>query len=213
MTEEETRAWMEAHFDVPRETWAKLERYVALLLAEAGRQNLIAESTKAIVWSRHIVDSAQLIPLTTELRPGRTWIDLGSGAGLPAIVVAILSGWKTIMIESRRMRIEFLRELVTSLDLDAQVFGGRVESMIDQSVLPGGVISARAYAPMDRLFESAIHLADEETLWVLPKGRNWQNELASARKAWHGEFHVEHSITDPESAIIVARSVRRKGRK
>jgi len=212
VTEDDARAWIANHFDVSRETWEKLDRYVAILLAEMRVQNLIAESTRPHIWARHIVDSAQLLPLTAEAAEGR-WIDLGSGAGLPGIVMALLMDRPVLMVESRRKRIDFLSGLLEELDLaHAAVFGGRVEAV---PATAAAIISARAYAPLPRLFESAVHLADEKTLWVLPKGRNAQNELEAARSAWQGAFHVEQSVTDADSAIIVARSVtsvRRKGR-
>lgn len=204
MTEEEARAWLEAHFPVPRKTWRSLERYVALLLQAAEEQNLIAESTKAYVWTRHIVDSAQLLLLAKGAEPG-SWIDLGSGAGLPGIVIACLSGRPVLMVESRRKRIAFLKETIDELRLrDASVFGGRVEVVPPQAA---AVISARAYAPLPRLLESAVHIGDKSTLWVLPKGRNAEIELEAARPAWQGAFHVERSVTDVESAIIVAHGV------
>ncbi|SCW62398.1 16S rRNA (guanine527-N7)-methyltransferase [Sphingobium faniae] len=212
MTEEEARAWLAQKFDVSRETWLKLERFVAILLAEMDQQNLIAESTRPHIWARHIVDSAQLLTFTDAAVDG-PWVDLGSGAGLPGVVVALLTDRPLLMIESRRKRIEFLQAVAEELGLGhVRVFGGRVEAV---SPHPAAIISARAYAPLPRLLESAIHLADEKTLWVLPKGRNAQNELETARPAWQGVFHVEQSVTDAESAIIVARSVkpvRRKGR-
>ncbi len=210
MNEEEAREWLRAHFDVPRETWARLDGYVMLLLAEAEQQNLISEATKAQMWSRHIVDCAQLIPLAGARSPGE-WIDLGAGAGLPGMVVAILSDWPVLMVESRRLRVGFLQHVIDSLDLTAKVHLGRIETL--QAIRPAAVISARAYAPLPRLFASSVHLASQETIWLLPKGRNWQNELETARKAWQAAFHVEQSITDPESAVVVARGLRKKGRR
>jgi 16S rRNA (guanine527-N7)-methyltransferase len=207
MTEDEARAWLQSHFDVPRETSALLERFVALLLDEAGRQNLIADSTKGHVWSRHIVDSAQLITLADE--PNGRWIDLGSGAGLPGLVVAILRDAPMVLVESRRKRAEFLQETVEALGLSVRVTveARRVES------LPSGtaarVISARAFAPLDRLLEVANSLSRSGTVWVLPKGRSVQSELELISPTWQGVFHVEQSVTDPDSAIIVARNVRR----
>lgn len=209
MTEEEARAWLGATFDVPRGTWDRLERYVALLLEESERQNLISESTKSQIWSRHIVDSAQLIPLAGAA--GGQWIDLGSGPGLPGIVVAILSEWQVLMVESRRLRANFLEGAVSALGLSAQTSCTRVELVKIER--PAAVISARAFAPLPRLFATAAHLGGPETLWVLPKGRNWQNELASAREAWQAAFHVEQSITDADSAIVVARGLKKKGRR
>lgn len=212
MTEEEARAWLGQQFDVSRETWERLEAYVAILLAEMEQQNLIAESTRPHVWARHIVDSAQLIPLAAKAGEGQ-WIDLGSGAGLPGIVVAILTNRPVQMVESRRKRIDFLNGVIEHLGLSrASVFGGRVETV---PVAQAAVISARAYAPLPRLLESAVHLSTEKTVWVLPKGRNAQNELETASRSWQGVFHVERSVTDADSAIIVAHavgSVRRKAR-
>lgn len=209
MTEDEARAWLAAQFDVSRETWTRLDRYIALLFDEMSRQNLIAESTRDHVWARHVVDSAQLLPLAEKAVDG-VWIDLGSGAGLPGVIVALLFGRRVLMVESRRKRIDFLNHVIDDLNLDASVFGGRVEML--QDVRPGAVVSARAFAPLPKLFATSAHLSDAETLWLLPKGKNWQNELETTRQAWQGAFHVERSITDPDSAIIVARAVKRRGR-
>lgn len=210
MTEDEARAWLTAQFDVPRETWDRLERYVAILLSAMDEQNLIAESTRPHIWARHIVDSAQLLLLARDAGEGE-WVDLGSGAGLPGIVVACLSDRPVLMIETRRKRIDFLNEVIAQLDLrHARVFGGRVESA---APMHAAVISARAYAPLPKLFASALHLSDKNSLWVLPKGRNAQNELEAARPAWQGMFHVEPSVTDADSAIIVAQAVMPAGKK
>ncbi|PDH67326.1 MAG: 16S rRNA (guanine(527)-N(7))-methyltransferase RsmG [Sphingomonadaceae bacterium MED-G03] len=210
MTEDEARAWLTAQFDVPRETWDRLERYVAILLSAMDEQNLIAESTRPHIWARHIVDSAQLLLLARDAGEGE-WVDLGSGAGLPGIVVACLSDRPVLMIETRRKRIDFLNEVIAQLDLrHARVFGGRVESA---APMHAALISARAYAPLPKLFASALHLSDKNSLWVLPKGRNAQNELEAARPAWQGMFHVEPSVTDADSAIIVAQAVMPAGKK
>jgi 16S rRNA (guanine527-N7)-methyltransferase len=213
VTEEEARVWLDAQFDVSRETWDRLERYVAILLAAMDEQNLIAESTRPHVWARHIVDSAQLLRHAESAGEG-DWYDLGSGAGLPGIVVACLSTRPVTMVESRRKRIEFLDAVIDQLDLKrARVLGARVEAV---PATAAAVISARAYAPLAKLLSSAAHLANEKTLWVLPKGRNAQNELEAVRPSWQGNFHMEASVTDTDSAILIARSVkpvaRRKGR-
>ncbi len=210
MTEEEARAWLGAQFDVPRETWERLERYVAILLSAMDEQNLIAESTRPHVWARHIVDSAQLMLHAKAAGEGE-WLDLGSGAGLPGIVLACLSDRPLRMVESRRKRIDFLNDVITDLGLkNASVFGGRVEMV---PATTAAVISARAYAPLPKLLSSALHLSDKNSLWVLPKGRNAQNELEATRPAWQGVFHVEPSVTDADSAIIVARSVQPAGKR
>ncbi|EQB13650.1 16S rRNA (guanine(527)-N(7))-methyltransferase RsmG [Sphingobium lactosutens] len=210
MTEEDAKAWIDAHFNVSRETWKCLERYVAILLSAMDEQNLIAQSTRPHIWTRHIVDSAQLLGLTSNASSG-LWVDLGAGAGLPGIVIATLSDRPLLMIETRRKRIDFLKDVIADLGLrNAQVFGGRVEAA---PAMNAAVISARAYAPLPKLIGSALHLSNTDSLWVLPKGRSAKNELEAARASWQGVFHVEPSVTDADSAIIVARNVAPAGKK
>lgn len=211
MTEDEARQWLTSMLGVPRETMAMLERYVALLLDEATRQNLIADSTRDHVWARHIVDSAQLLPLAEGAGAG-PWIDLGSGPGLPGLVIAALSERPMILVESRRKRVEFLEHAAEAMGLASRVAveGRRVEVLPDG--LAAGVISARAFAPLDRLFMVAHRFSRSGTVWLLPKGRSAQSELEVVRGTWQGVFHVKQSVTDPDSAIIVARNVRRGNR-
>lgn len=212
MTEEEAKNWLRQQFDVSRETWDRLERYVALLLQEMQNQNLIAESTRDHVWARHIVDSAQLLPFAPAARKGDLWVDLGAGAGLPGIVVAILSGYDVLMIEMRKKRVAFLEMVIADLALaNARVEGRKVEQVHLPAHIRAKVISARAYAPMDRLIDSARHLAGKKTMWILPKGQNFKNELAIASALWHSEAHVEQSLTAPDSAILILGPVREQG--
>ena len=211
MTEEEAKGWLRARFDVPRETWERLELFVAELLAENAHQNLIATSTAGHVWARHVVDSAQLL-LHAPSNDGGVWLDLGSGPGLPGLVIAILSGWKVSLVESRRGRIAFLSAMLEKLSLtNAAIYGCRLEAL--SNAVPVSVISARAFAPLDRLLEKAVRFSNPGTIWLLPKGKNCQNELQHIRPHWQGEFSIERSVTDPESAILVARSVRKRGKR
>jgi 16S rRNA (guanine527-N7)-methyltransferase len=211
MTEDEARSWLVEALDVPRETMNVLDRYVALLLDEATRQNLISDSTRDHVWARHIVDSAQLLMLASDA-PAGTWIDLGSGAGLPGLVIAALTDRPMLLVESRRKRVEFLAEAVKAMGVEkhVKVEGRRVETLPDGTA--AAVISARAFAPLDRLFTVAHRISRSGTVWLLPKGRGAQSELEVARGAWQGVFHVKQSVTDPASEIIVARNLRRGSR-
>lgn len=200
MTEEEARAQL----DVPRGTMATLEKYVELIHVESARQNLVSASTLDSIWSRHIVDSAQLAPL---LRSGR-FIDIGSGAGLPGIVLAAITGSPTLLIEPRRKRAEFLADCAATLGLaNVSVRQARAETV---AAPPAASITARAVAPLAALFAAAAHLADRDTRWILPKGRSAQSELAAARATWHGAFRIVVSVTDPDSAIVIAEQVGRK---
>jgi 16S rRNA (guanine527-N7)-methyltransferase len=211
VTEEEAKAWLHARFDVPRETWERLDAFVAALLEENSHQNLIAASTADHVWSRHIVDSAQLL-LHAPANDGGAWLDLGSGPGLPGLVIAILSDWQVSLVESRRGRVAFLSAMLEKLSLPtAQVHGCQLEAL--KKTVPVSVISARAFAPLDRLFEKAVRFSNSHTIWLLPKGKNCQNELQIVRPYWQGEFSIEQSVTDPESAILIARSVKKGGKR
>lgn len=211
MTEDEARRWLQHNFDVSRETWLLLERYVGMILEEGKQQNLIADSTRAEIWARHVVDSAQLLlhaPLSTT---GALWIDLGSGAGLPGVIIAILSGYEVVMIEVRRKRADFLEAVVDALALrNARIFCGKAERALAPH--PAAIISARAFAPIERLIPSALHLADFSTIWLLPKGQNHQNELAIVRRLWQCEASAEPSVTAADSAIVRLSYVRQQRR-
>lgn len=207
MTEDDARAWLANELSVSRETFDRLEAFIAFLFAEAEKQNLISASTRDHVWARHIVDSAQLLPLAQDAGEG-AWVDLGSGAGFPGLIVAALTERPVILIESRRKRVDFLNEAAAVLGVADRV---RVEGRRVEMVEPiaASVISARAFAPLDRLFDLAARFSRSGTLWLLPKGRNAQSELEAARNSWQGVFHVKQSVTDAESSIIVAHGVKR----
>ena len=191
---------------VSRETIERLEVYAALLRKESAQQNLIAKSTLDTLWERHVVDSAQLVRF--EPAPGASWIDLGSGAGLPGIVIACLVEGPVTLVEPRRLRADFLHRCCESLGLSGKVFctrAERVEGRFD-------VITARAVARLSKLIEISHHLSTGKSVWVLPKGRSAADELAEARCAWQGVFHVEQSVTDADSQIVIARGVRARQR-
>lgn len=204
MTELEARLWVRANFGVSRET--RLDRFVAMLLNESGRQNLISASSADAIWHRHIVDSAQLLAIADHL--AGPWIDIGTGAGFPGLVIALLSDRDVTLIEPRRRRAEFLNHVCQALDLGARV--KVVQSRSEQFTGMGAVISARAVASLPDLLASAVHLSTTKTLWLLPKGTRAMEEVAAVRATWHGVFHVKHSITDPNSLIITAEGVARR---
>ncbi|MDB5678196.1 16S rRNA (guanine(527)-N(7))-methyltransferase RsmG [Sphingomonas bacterium] len=202
MTEDEARTWAAARFDSA--AMNRLERLATIVTTEAERQNLVARSTLDTIWARHIVDSLQLVALG----PEGVWIDVGSGAGFPGLAVAAVEpAREMILIEPRRLRADYLRDAAVTLGLkEVTVIAARVESVRDKAK----VISARAVSRIDSLFVSAAQCANNETIWLLPKGKSADEEVAEARRTWHGVFHVEQSITNPDSAIVVARGVRRR---
>jgi 16S rRNA (guanine527-N7)-methyltransferase len=202
VTEDDARDWLLSHYGAAK--FAVLERYVSLLVDETSRQNLISPSSIAEVWSRHIVDSAQLLPMAGHA-PGR-WIDIGSGAGLPGVVIATLRDDEMVLIEPRKKRAEFLERCAATLGIiNAIVHCSRAEAVVDKAA----VISARAVGAIEQIFIAGAGMATDSTIWVLPRGLSGEAELVQARKSWQGTFHVEQSLTHSGSTIVVARGVYR----
>jgi 16S rRNA (guanine527-N7)-methyltransferase len=210
MTEQEAQAWLRAELDVSRETLERLEAFIAFLKREAESQNLISASTLDQMWSRHIVDSAQLLKLIPPKSTQPNWIDLGSGAGFPGLVVAMLSNFSVTLVESRGRRIDYLQRAVALLDLETQVqVAGMALERLETA--PYSVISARAFAPLPRLFELAGRFSTDKTLWLLPKGRNAAKEWEEVEPFWNGDFRIEDSVTDTEAGILVGHLTGKRG--
>ena len=211
--EDAARAWIGEAFAPTADQWKQLERFVDMLIAESAQQNLIASSTIPTMWVRHIADSAQLLSFDTRDGDG-LWIDLGSGAGLPGIVVAILSTRPVMLVESRKRRCDFLRTVVAELRLaNVEVMEAPLERI---EARPAASISARAFAPLDKLLDLSARFSTESTHWLLPKGRNAVKELALLPQPWQRMFHVEQSRTDAESQILVGRgkiTVKQRGKR
>lgn len=190
--------------EVSRETMQKLEFYVELLRDENSRQNLISASTLDDLWTRHIIDSAQLARFAS--RPDASWIDIGSGAGLPGIVIALLAQGPVTLVEPRRLRAEFLHSTIERLQL-----GDRCTVRIATAQNVHGsfdMITARAVAPLNKLLGLTRHLSHADTIWALPKGRNAQSELEQANRSWQCEVRSEPSCTDPQARILLLSGVR-----
>jgi 16S rRNA (guanine527-N7)-methyltransferase len=205
MDEEAARAAL----DVPRGTMERLEGFVELLRAESAKQNLVSSASLEQVWSRHVLDSAQLIrfaPANAE-----TWLDLGSGPGLPGLIVALLHRSKVTLVESRRLRADFLHLAADTLGVSdkVEIICARAETLAPR---PFDVISARAFAPLDKLLAAGLPFSTSGTCWILPKGRSAKSELEAARASWQGEFRLEPSVTDADAGIIVATGVNRKAK-
>lgn len=205
MDEAAARAWLQREFDVPRETMTRLDAFADLLRAENERQNLVSRASLDQLWLRHIADSAQLL----RFAPSRdaSWVDLGTGAGFPGLVVALLHRGPVTLVEERRLRVDFLRRAAESLAVTVEILAGRAERV---AARPFDVISARAFAPLDRLFQLGTGFSTVKSVWLLPKGRNAETELAALDSSWQGSFRLEASVTDADARIIVAQGVRRR---
>jgi 16S rRNA (guanine527-N7)-methyltransferase len=210
-SEDEARAFVAEWGD--EAALARLERLVALLAEENAQQNLIAAATLPLVWQRHLADSAQLlayVPRGSEALPKAEtpnpgpWLDLGTGAGFPGLVIAALRpDWDVRLVESRRRRCEWLEKARSELGLShCRVVHARLEAV---ETFEAGVISARAFAPLGKLLDLSTRFSTERTLWLLPKGRSAAQELAALPESQRRLFHVEQSCTDPEAGIVAGR--------
>jgi 16S rRNA (guanine527-N7)-methyltransferase len=203
MDESGARAWVEREYDVSRETMAKLHAFGDRLRAGNERQNLVSRGTLDQLWLRHIADSAQLLRFAPA---GASWVDLGTGAGFPGLIVAALHDGPVTLIEERRLRVEFLRAAAEAMGLRIEILHAKAERLPPR---PFDVISARAFAPLGKLLSLGTAFSTQKSLWLLPKGRNAEAELAALDASWQGEFRLEPSVTDETAQIIVAEGVRR----
>ncbi len=210
ISEAQARSWLEELPEWTVEAAERLELLVAMLKQESARQNLVSAASLAAVWQRHIADSAQLLSRVPR-EASAPWLDLGTGAGFPGLVIAALRPeCEVLMVESRSRRAEWLETARIALGLNqAQVISARLELV---PVRPVRVISARAFAPLGKLLDLSARFSTADTLWLLPKGRSAPQELAGL-VGWRHMFHVEQSLTDPDAGLIVGKIAGKKGRK
>jgi 16S rRNA (guanine527-N7)-methyltransferase len=208
--EAEAQAWLQTLPEWDTLVAERLETLAVLLAEENGRQNLVSAASMGEVWLRHIADSAQLLSHVPR-ETSSPWLDLGTGAGFPGLVTAVLRpDCEVVMVESRGRRVEWLERACATLGLvNAEVVGVRLEALPKR---PFRAISARAFAPLPKLLELSAGFSTSDTVWLLPKGRSARQEL-SELQGWNHLFHVEQSLTDPDSGLIVGTLAGRKGRK
>lgn len=194
------RGWLRDALGADEAAVSRLDKLVSLLREENERQNLVAAATLDQVWVRHIADSAQL--LNVSRGTSGPWLDLGTGAGFPGLVVALLDpSREVVMVESRARRAAWLERVVAHFDLSgSRVVAARLEMA---PTFDAAIISARAFASLERIIALAARFSTPQTRWLLPKGRNGAKELSEMPKSLQTMFHVEQSITDAESVIVV----------
>lgn len=199
--------------NVSRETENALQRYVTLLEKWSRAINLVAPGSLGQVWDRHIHDSAQLLPLLRyrNREASRSWCDMGSGAGFPGLVTAILAvdhypDLHVTLVESDARKCAFLRQASAALNLSVTVRRARIEALPS---LRSDVISARALAPLDRLLHCAEPHLVRDGLCIFPKGERWQEEVETALASWRFRLHHYPSATDPRGAILTIEDLHR----
>jgi 16S rRNA (guanine527-N7)-methyltransferase len=194
---------------VSRETLARLDRFVELLLETQSHTNLIGTGTIPELWTRHIADSLQLLDLAPD---ARIWLDLGSGAGFPGLVIACAladrPGAAVHLVESTGKKAAFLRTVVATLALPATVHHIRAEQFAPD--FSAEVVTARAVAPLPKLFAYVAPLLKSGAKALLPKGQDVEAELTEAAKYWKIEADLVASRTNPAGRIVVVRALTRR---
>ena len=187
----------QALMGVSRETLQKLEDYVALVRKWQTAINLVAQSTLRDIWRRHILESAQLLSLIP--KPGGSIIDLGSGAGFPGLVLAILGAGQVQLRESNSRKCVFMREVIRVTGAPATVEEGRIESL---PITRANIVTARALAPLDTLLFYAEPLVAEGGFCLFLKGRGAEGELTEARKGWKMQVEIVSSQSESAGRIL-----------
>jgi 16S rRNA (guanine527-N7)-methyltransferase len=191
---------------VSRETSARLDRFVELLIAWQKHTNLVARSTMPVIWTRHVADSLQLLDLVPQ---AKVWVDLGSGAGFPGIVIACalagIEGAKVHLVESIGKKATFLREAAQVTSAPATVHAMRIEDFVDKAPESIDVVTARALAPLPKLLTLAYPLLKKGALGLFLKGQDVGSELTEAAKYWKIEHSLIRSRTDEKAQTLVVR--------
>jgi len=182
---------------VSRETLSRLEAYVALLTSWSRRINLVSRSTIGDVWRRHILDSAQLFPLIP--KRARSLVDLGSGAGLPGLVLAIMGIPEVHLIESDTRKAVFLREAARITNTTVTIHATRIDRV---TPFVADVITARALASLSELVALSAHFRGQHTISLFLKGRSAPEELTNTAKMCHIRIDCQPSLTDPSGSIL-----------
>jgi 16S rRNA (guanine527-N7)-methyltransferase len=196
---------------VSRETGDRLAAYVALIRKWNKADNLVGPSTLPEIWRRHIADSAQLVALFPE---SQRWLDLGSGAGLPGIVIAVLLAGKpdaaVHLVESNRRKCAFLRQAIRATGAPATVHEGRVEAVVADWDAPVDRISARAFAPLGRLLELASPLMERGVPGAFHKGQDFVREISEVPQSWGYDLVKHESRLGGGGVILEVRNLHRR---
>ncbi len=190
---------------VPRETLEALDRYAEMLTEWNQRINLVSESTLPELWTRHFLDSAQLMSFIPDR--AETLADMGSGAGFPGIVLSILGFPEVHLIESIGKKANFLGEVIRELGLPAAVHQVRIEEMKGSKA---DIITARALKSLPELMKYAQPMMEKESLCLFLKGKNVLEELTESAQSWTFDFAKCPSISDPSGSVLIIKNLRSK---
>jgi 16S rRNA (guanine527-N7)-methyltransferase len=194
--------------DVSRETMERLSIYVETLKRWNQRINLIGRTTETDIWNRHIVDSAQLNKMAPD---ARNWVDLGSGAGLPALIIAAMRiddepEFSMTAVESDQRKCAFMADVARKMETPIKIVNVRIKNIATTGY---DTVSARALAPLTKLLGYAAPLRTDGAICLFPKGARADRELTDAAKDWHMTCEQIPSVTDVTSVILKIRAFER----
>ena len=187
------------------EVMDKLKRYVALLAKWQEKMNLVGKSTMADVWRRHVLDSAQLVPLLDKIEGPIA--DMGSGAGFPGLVVAIMTNRRVFLIESTTKKCAFLMEAAQETKAPASILNQRVESVTDKKF---SIVMARAVAPLAELIGLSLTILRPAGTCFFLKGQGVSGELTEVLKRWNINITRIPSVTDPSGTVLKLEGIKKK---
>nr|WP_194075190.1 16S rRNA (guanine(527)-N(7))-methyltransferase RsmG [Methylobacterium durans] len=187
---------------VSRETATRLDLYVSQLQRWQSVKNLVGPATLSEVWTRHVADALQLLALAPN---ARTWLDLGSGAGIPGLILAIAGaerpGFRVDLVESNARKCAFLTEAIRITGAPARVRNARIEAVIADHV-GVEIVCARALASLDQLLAWTEPVLKSGTTGLFPKGREVEAELTEAARRWRFVYDLLPSQTDSAARIV-----------
>lgn len=201
-------------FKVPRETIHRLELYADLLKDWQSRMNLVSDKTLDHIWDRHFADSAQLLKLAPD---ATVWLDLGSGAGFPGLVIAILkanqASFRMNLVEATGKKCAFLAEVARITEAPVEIHGMRIEDLKQTATsLKPDIVSARALAPLPELLKLAAPWLGGKTRGLFLKGRDVKSEIEAAKRAWRFDYQLHPSLTAADSHIVEIARLKKRGK-
>ncbi len=181
-----------------------LRKYVNEVINYSTKFNLIGKSTIPEIWERHILDSAQIFNLLPKNLNGYKILDLGTGAGFPGIVLAIMGKRNIVLCEKNTKKVSFLKNILEDYSIKASIYAGRVELFKDNKIK---IIVARAFAPLKKLIKSIFHLIRKDTTLVLHKGRQYKIEIEDALKVYNFSYKCKTSASNKEGKIVIIKNI------
>lgn len=198
---------LEKVYDINKERKKLLESYVRMIKKSQESLNLIGRSTISNIWERHIIDSIQILNHLPKEKKNSFLLDVGTGAGLPGIVLAIMGRHDVILCEKSPKKSNFLKKVQKELSLNYIVHNRRIEDIIIKNV---SIIVSRAYASISKLILSNFHLISKETILVIHKGKKYMEEIKDAKKKFFFSYKKFKSITSNEGVILKIENVEKR---